>query len=121
MRKYSILVVDDEENVSKLLQKILMKEGYIAHRASNGEEALEIFESTQVDMVISDIKMPGISGIELLRRIKSIDTSITFIMITAFATLETAIYALKMGARDYITKPFDLDEVLSSVRKIAEK
>ena len=120
MRKYSILVVDDEENVSKLLQKVLVKEGYAALRANNGEDALVIIETTQVDMVISDIKMPGISGIELLRRIKNIDTSITFIMITAFATLETAINALKMGARDYITKPFDLDEVLSSVRKIAE-
>lgn len=120
MRKYSILVVDDEENVSKLLQKVLIKEGYIAHRASNGEEALEIIESTQVDMVISDIKMPGISGLELLSRIKRIDTSIVFILITAFATLETAINALKMGARDYITKPFDLDEVVLSVREIAD-
>lgn len=118
MTKYSILIVDDEDNVRKLLQKIFLKENYITHIASNAEEALHIIDTFQVDIVITDIKMPGISGIELLNRIREIDTSIQVIIITAFATLETAIDALKMGAKDYITKPFNLEEVLLSVKKI---
>ena len=118
MTKYSILIVDDEENVRKLLQKIFLKESYITHLASNAEEALHIIDTFQVDVVITDIKMPGISGIELLNKIREIDTSIQVIMITAFATLETAIDALKMGAKDYITKPFNLEEVLLSVKKL---
>jgi len=118
MTKYSILIVDDEENVRKLLQKVFLKENYITHIASNAEEALHFIDTFQVDVVITDIKMPGMSGIELLNRIREIDTSIQVIMITAFATLDTAIDALKMGAKDYITKPFDLEDVLLSVKKI---
>ena len=118
MTKYSVLIVDDEENVRKLLKKIFLKENYITHIASNAEEALLIIDTYQVDVVISDIKMPGISGIELLNKIREIDTSIQVIMITAFATIETAIDALKMGAKDYITKPFNLEDVLLSVKKI---
>ena len=118
MIKYSVLIVDDEENVRRLLQKIFLKENYIGHIASNAEEALPIIDPFQVAVVITDIKMPGISGIELLKKIRSIDTSIQVIMITAFATLETAINALKMGAKDYITKPFNLEEVLLSVKKL---
>ena len=118
MRNYSILIVDDEENVSKLLNKIFIKEGYITHTANNGEEALKVLDRNQVDIVITDIKMPGMTGIELLKHIKDIDPSIQVIMITAFATLDTAIDALRMGAKDYITKPFNIDDVLLSVRKL---
>jgi len=74
MRKYSILIVDDENNVTKLLEKFLKKEGYNTLIASCGEEAIEIIDSHQVDIVITDIKMPGISGIELLRKIGDIDS-----------------------------------------------
>lgn len=95
-----------------------LKENYITHIASNAEEALHIIDTFEVDVVITDIKMPGISGIELLNKIREIDTSIQVIVITAFATLETAIDALKMGAKDYITKPFNLEDVLLSVKKI---
>lgn len=118
MTKYSILIVDDEENVRRLLQKIFLKENYMTHIASNAEEALHIIDTFQVDVVITDIKMPGISGIELLNKIREIDTSIQVIVITAFATLDTAIDALRMGAKDYITKPFNLEDVLLSVKKI---
>lgn len=118
MKNYSILIVDDEENVSNLLSKIFVKEGYVTHTASNGNEALKIIDTSEIDVVITDIKMPGMSGIELLKKIGEIDSSIEVIMITAFATLDTAIEALRMGAKDYITKPFDLEEVLSSVKKI---
>ncbi len=118
MRRYSILIVDDENNVTKLLDKFLKKEGYSTLTASCGEEALDVINSHQVDIVITDIKMPRISGIELLSRIREIDSSIKVILITAFATVETAVEALKMGAVDYITKPFDLNEVLLSIEKI---
>jgi len=120
MRKYSILIVDDENNVTKLLEKFLKKEGYNTLIASCGEEAIEIIDSHQVDIVITDIKMPGISGIELLRKIGDIDSSIKVILITAFATVETAVDALKMGAVDYITKPFNLEDVLASLEKIVK-
>jgi len=118
MRKYSILIVDDENNVTKLLEKLLTKEGYGALTAASGFEALKIIDSHQVDIVITDIKMPKMSGIDLLGKIKEIDPTIKVILITAFATLETAVEALKMGALDYITKPFDLTDVLLSIERI---
>lgn len=112
--------MDDEENVCKLLEKVFIKEGYLTHKAYNGEEALNIIDSYQVDIVITDLKMPGMSGMELLNKIKHIDNSIKIIMITAFATVETAVEALKVGASDYITKPFDLEDVVFSVKKLVE-
>lgn len=112
--------MDDEENVCKLLEKVFIKEGYLTHKAYNGEEALNIIDSFQVDIVITDLKMPGMSGMELLNKIKHIDNSIKIIMITAFATVETAVEALKVGASDYITKPFDLEDVVFSVKKLVE-
>ncbi len=115
----NILIVDDESNVKKLLEKLLKKEGYKVYTASSGLDAIDIIDKNNIDIVITDIKMPGISGIELLNRIKHIDSSIEVILITAFATMETAIEAIKMGARDYITKPFDLQDVLLSVKKVA--
>jgi DNA-binding NtrC family response regulator len=118
MKKFSILVVDDEENVSRLLGKVLLKEGFNVYTASDGNEALSIIDSQRVDIVITDIKMPGMNGIELLEAIKEADTDIKVILITAFATVETAVEALRAGASDYITKPFNLDEVMLSVRKI---
>lgn len=117
---YSILIVDDEENVSKLLEKLLFKEGYKTFRADSGTNALKIVEKNEINLVITDIKMPKMDGIELLCKIKTIDPSIKVILITAFATLDTAIYALKMGAKDYITKPFNLEDILLAVNKVRE-
>lgn len=120
MRKYTVLIVDDELNVTRLLEKVFLKAGYITYTACSGSKAIEIVECHVIDYVITDLKMPGMSGIELLKKIKEIDSSIKIIMITAFATVETAVKALKLGACDYITKPFDIDEVLLAVKKIAE-
>lgn len=119
MLKISILIADDEINVTKLLEKVLVKEGYNTYIASCGSEALNIIYNNHIDIVITDIKMPGMSGIELLSEIKLIDPSIEVILITAFATMNTAIEALKMGARDYITKPFNLKDVIESIKKIS--
>jgi len=118
MKNYNVLIVDDEKNVSQLLEKILIKEGFNTFTANNGSMALSIIDGHHVDMVITDIRMPNMSGIELLERIRKTDPLIKVILITAFATLETALKALRMGAQDYITKPFDLDEVLLAIHKI---
>lgn len=118
VKGYSILIVDDEKPVSDLLSKVLRREGYHTTTAENGEQALEMINLHHVDLVITDIRMPGISGIELLDQVRHIDPSIKVVLITAFATLDTAIAALKNGARDYITKPFNIDEVVFSINRI---
>lgn len=120
MRKYSILIVDDEQNVTKLLEKVFLRADYITYTACSAVKAIEIIECHAVDIVITDLKMPMMNGIELLKKIKEIDSSIKVIMITAFATVETAVETLKLGASDYITKPFDIDNVLLSVKKVTE-
>jgi DNA-binding NtrC family response regulator len=120
MKKQAILIVDDENNVTNLLEKVFVKVGYIVYKADCGEVALKVIDSHQIDVVITDIKMPGMTGIELISKIKDIDSSIKVILITAFATIETAIEALKMGAVDYIKKPFNLEDVLISVGKVAK-
>lgn len=119
MRNKSILIVDDEQNVCNLLNKIFVKEGYTTYTAYNGEEALKIIDSNEIDIVITDIKMPGMTGVELLKNINKIDPSIKVILITAFATLDTALEALRSGAKDYIIKPFNIEDVLMAVNKIA--
>lgn len=114
----NILVVDDEENVRQLLQKLLSHEGYTVDTARDGMEGLHIIGEKQVDIIISDIKMPHMSGIEFLNKVKKIDPQVGFILITAFATMETAIEALRSGAQDYITKPFDIEDILAVVRQL---
>lgn len=120
MKKYSILIVDDEENVTRLLERVLAKEGYITYTAFDAFSAIDVIERNAIDAVLTDIKMPKISGLELLAKIKEIDPDIKVILMTAFATIDTAVEALRIGARDYITKPFNLDEVLTAVRNVTE-
>ncbi len=118
MNKISILIVDDEQNVSQLLKKVLSKKGYKTYAVSSALDALDIINAYHIDIVITDIKMPDMDGIALLKAIKEMDSSIAVILITAFATLETAVEALKIGARDYITKPFNLEEICLSISNI---
>ncbi|WP_324825444.1 sigma-54 dependent transcriptional regulator [Sinanaerobacter sp. ZZT-01] len=118
MGQINILVVDDEQHVRQLLNKVLTKEGYQVCTACDGLEGLEILQTINVDIIISDIKMPKMTGIEFLHRVKEMDPEIAFILITAFATMETAIDALKSGAQDYVTKPFDITEILTAVKKL---
>ncbi|WP_037372761.1 sigma-54-dependent transcriptional regulator [Anaerovorax odorimutans] len=118
MEQTNILVVDDELNVRQLLSKILSKEGYRVYTACDGMEGLELFQTTNIDIIISDIKMPKMNGIEFLHKVKEIEPDVGFILITAFATTETAIDALKSGAQDYVTKPFDFSEILTAVKKL---
>ncbi len=118
MAKNKILIVDDEQHVRQLIGKVLEKEGYEILTACNGEEGLEVFQKNNIDLIISDIKMPKMNGIEFLHKVKEQEPGVGFILITAFATMETAIDAIKNGAQDYVTKPFDIKEILDAVKKI---
>lgn len=109
--KARILVVDDEESIREFLEIMLRKEGYEVTCAEDGQIALDLLKKKSFDMVISDLQMPNVTGIELLKQTKDQYPDMLFFMITAFATTETAVEAMKLGAYDYITKPFKIDEV----------
>ncbi|MBX7231403.1 MAG: sigma-54 dependent transcriptional regulator [Bdellovibrionales bacterium] len=109
--KPRILVVDDEESIREFLEIMLRKEGYEVTCADDGEMALDFLKKRSFDMIISDMQMPKVSGIELLKEAKTQYPDIVFLLITAFGTTETAVEAMKMGAYDYILKPFKIDEV----------
>lgn len=114
-----VLIVDDEQNVRQLLSKVLKKEGYETYTACDGKEGLDFLQTSSIDIIISDIRMPNMTGIQFLHKVKEMDSGIGFILITAFATTETAIDALKSGAQDYVTKPFDISEIITAVNKLA--
>jgi two-component system response regulator PilR (NtrC family) len=111
MMKSRILVVDDEDSIREFLEIMLKKEGYEVTTAEDGLRAKEILVKKSFDMVISDMQMPHMTGIELLKHVKESYPDLVFMMITAFGTTETAVDAMKMGAYDYVTKPFKIDEV----------
>src|SRR5881396_1105210 len=120
-RNGTILVIDDEEIMREILETLLTREGYDVRLASSGAEGLEIARALQVDAAIVDIMMPGIDGIATLDELKRVDEDLAVIMITAYASVESAISAMKAGAFDYITKPFKNDEVLVVVRNAMER
>src|SRR4051794_16818802 len=107
MRNSSILVVDDDESLRRITQLQLEEAGYNVRTAARGEEALASMEDTVPSLVITDLKMPGISGLELLKKIRDLYPEITVLMITAFGSVQTAVAAMKAGAYDYLTKPID--------------
>ncbi|MBK9293252.1 MAG: sigma-54-dependent Fis family transcriptional regulator [Oligoflexia bacterium] len=109
--KARILVVDDEESIREFLEIMLKKEGYEVTLAEDGKRAAELIKKKTFDMIISDLQMPNMSGIDLLKHVKDSNSDIVFMIITAFGTTETAVEAMKLGAYDYITKPFKIDEV----------
>lgn len=115
-----ILIVDDEKSICDWLEIALKKEGYNISTANDGKDALEKFKLKKYDAVIADIKMPRMDGITLLRKVKKLEPDVNFIFITAYGSLETAIDALKLGAKDYITKPFKFIEVKNKLRNILE-
>lgn len=117
----SILVVDDELSMREFLKILLEKEGYRVTTATEGNAALELAQQHPFDLVISDIRMPGMSGLELLAKLKQLQTDIGVIMITAFASPDDAVAAMKSGAFDYITKPFNVDEIKTVVRAVLNK
>jgi len=121
MEPLRILIVDDEASQRELVGGFLKKQGHEVLLAGGGAEALTGLKETRVDLVISDFKMPGMSGLELLRGVKAVNPEIPFILVTAYGTVETAVQAMKEGAADYITKPLDLEELRLRIGRVSEQ
>ncbi|ANA79883.1 DNA-binding response regulator [Paenibacillus glucanolyticus] len=111
-----ILIVEDEVKISRLLEIELESEGYQVTKADNGLDALEAYRSQDVDLILLDVMLPGMSGIELLRRIRAHDTHTAVLLLTAKSSVEDKVSGLDLGANDYITKPFQIEELLARIR-----
>ncbi len=120
-KKISILIVDDEESVRDSLYNWFIEDGYRVECAENANKALSMLESDNFDIILADIKMPGMDGLEMLRRIKLLKSESIIIVMTAFATVDTAVQALKDGAFDYVTKPFDPDDLSHLIRNASKQ
>jgi DNA-binding NtrC family response regulator len=120
-RKISILIVDDEESVRESLNDWFTDDGYHVKSAENAKRALSILEAEDFDIILADLKMPGMDGLEMLRRIKALKKEAVVIVMTAFATVDTAVKALKDGAYDYVTKPFDPDDLSHLIRNATKQ
>ena len=118
---FKILIAEDEDITLKHLVNSLQKEGYLAVGTQNGEDALRKIDGDHFDLLITDIKMPGLTGIELLEKIKERQLEAEVIIITGFGSIGSVIDAMKKGAYDYVTKPFNLDELLLKVGKIRDQ
>jgi len=114
---HKILVIDDEEKMCWALERALSQEGYQVVTATRGLQGIELAKKTEPSLVILDLKMPDIGGIEVLKQIKEINSNLPVIMITAHGSIDTAIEAMKIGATDYITKPFKLEEIKLQITK----
>jgi len=112
-----ILVVDDEQNIRRMLARVLSSEGYTIKEAANGLEALKKLEEENCSLVLLDLKMPGLNGIETLRKIKEYDPNLPVIMISAYGSIAEAVEAMKLGALDYLIKPFDIEELKIIVKR----
>ena len=121
MDSFRVLLVDDEEDFLSTVIKRLRKRGLNALGVGNGEEALQMLEQNPVDVVMLDVKMPGMDGIQTLREIKTRYPMIEVIMLTAHASMEVAIQGMELGAFDYLMKPVDIDELLYKIQDAYEK
>jgi DNA-binding NtrC family response regulator len=117
MIKHKILIVDDEEKIRKILQRLLVDEGYETQTADNGLKALEITEVFRPDIILMDQNMPGMNGIDAMEQIKQNNSDIIIIIITAFGKISSAVDAIKRGAYDYLEKPFDNDKLLLLIKR----
>ena len=116
----TILVADDEALARKNICRVLENEGYRVHEASDGQTALEIVDKIELDILLTDLRMPVIDGLEVLKKVREISPQTLVILMTAFASVDTAVEALRLGAQDYILKPVALEEVLSKVQRLVE-
>jgi DNA-binding NtrC family response regulator len=116
-----VLIVDDEKVMQESCSRILMKEGYRFYTVNSGEEAIEEFGRESYDLVLLDLKMPGMGGIETLRRLKEMEPGVTVLIITGYPSIETAVKAIKLGAYDYITKPFTPDALRVAINRALER
>src|SRR3989338_10219775 len=113
-----ILIVDDEKNIRHALKSLLMDEGYRISEASSGDEALTFLQKYRPDIILLDIWMPGLDGLEVLQKIKTMDQSISVLMMSGHVTIETAVRATKLGAYDFIEKPLSIDRLLISIGNV---
>jgi DNA-binding NtrC family response regulator len=120
-KRISILIVDDEESVRDSLYNWFKEDGFLVECVENAKKALQILESKSFDIILADIKMPGMDGLEMLKRIKTLKNEAIVIVMTAFATVDTAVQALKDGAFDYVTKPFDPDDLSHLIRNATKQ
>ncbi len=121
MHEFSVLVVDDEEEFRDLTVRILLKRGLSARGAASGQEALEILESSHTDVVLLDVKMPGIDGIETLGEIRKRKPLIEVVLLTGHASVESGIDGMKLGAFDYLMKPIEIESLLDKLEQAYEK
>jgi DNA-binding NtrC family response regulator len=120
MKNFSILIIDDEDAQREVLSGYIKKKGFKIYSASDGEEGIRIARENTIDIIFSDFKMPGLSGLQVLERVKELNPEISFVIITAFGTVDNAVKAMRMGAYDYITKPVDLDELDLLIERIID-
>ncbi len=121
MKTFSILLIDDEESILISLKSYLSKRNFKVFTANNGEDGIKIIKSNLIDLVITDYRMPGISGLEVLNQVNKINPLIDTIMITAYGSVEDAVQVMKSGAYDYLSKPIDLDQLDAILKKVCEK
>lgn len=115
------MVVDDEEGIRDVLKEFLEKKGYYVETIGDSRQVIDRVKSKQFDIILVDLKMPDISGLDLLKAIRQFDADIAVIIMTGYASLETAIQAIREGAYDYITKPFRLEEIYITIKNACEK
>ena len=120
MKELDILIVEDEPFQREMLRDFLIKEGHCVSEAESGEKALRLLSRGSFDLVLLDFKMPGMNGLEVLREARKLNPEIDAVIITAYGTIETAVGAMKAGAKDYITKPIDFDELSILIERIAD-
>ena len=116
-----ILIIDDEDIMRNCLCDVLTDDGYSVEVAREGIQGITLFENNPSDIVILDIKMPGLSGVEVLKIIKGNKNSTQVVMMTGYATVQTAVECMKLGAFDYLTKPFDMNQIREVIRQITLK
>lgn len=117
---HTILVVDDEPNYLIILSELLIEEGFEVFTAENGAKALQIVQNTDLDLILTDMQMPHMNGIDLLKAVKGLNRDIPIIMITAYGEVEKAVTAMQAGAFNYLTKPFKNDELIANIRQAVE-
>src|SRR4028119_1116882 len=121
MARKSILVVDDEKSQREILELILSGEGYDVTTASSGEAAMKFVADRHFDLVLTDLKMTGMSGLDLLKELTNFDKSIIVMLLTAHGSVDSAVDALRLGAFDYLQKPYDSDKLLDTVSRALNK
>ena len=117
MKKPSILLIDDDDSLRRVMEFSLTEAGYKVHTATSGEEGIQLFEKDAFDVVITDITMPGMSGLEVMKAIHRKEANLPVVIITAYGTIESAVEAMKQGAFDYVSKPVSRDELRLTLEK----